>query len=98
MKREAWEHVRQNIDQGVVVDLKLVSYYLDYFTNKVQFAGHYVAMYGYDDSFAYLIDTKQQGGMVKTSFENLALARNEKGPMSQKICLIPLRKKRICQI
>src|SRR5699024_5583123 len=83
-KNKAWEHVRQNIDQGVVVGLKLDSYYLDYFTNKVHFAGHYVAMYGYDDSFAYLVDTKQQGGMVKTSLENLALARNEKGPMSSK--------------
>src|SRR5699024_11935865 len=35
-KNKAWEHVRQNIDQGDVVGLKLDSYYLDYFTNKVQ--------------------------------------------------------------
>jgi len=33
---------------------------LDYFTNKIHFAGHYVAMYGYDETFAYLVDTKQQ--------------------------------------
>ena len=76
--KKAWENVSQNIDQGNVVGLKLDSYYLDYFTNKVHFAGHYVAMYGYDDRFAYLIDTKQQGGLVKTSLESLAMARNAK--------------------
>ncbi|KOR89389.1 BtrH N-terminal domain-containing protein [Paenibacillus solani] len=82
--KKAWENVKQNIDKGIIVGLKLDSYHLDYFTNKVHFAGHYVAMYGYDDCYAYLVDTKQQGGMVKTSLRNLALARNEKGPMSSK--------------
>jgi len=38
---------------------------LDYFTNKIHFAGHYVAMYGYDETFAYLVDTKQQGCEMK---------------------------------
>jgi hypothetical protein len=33
---------------------------------------------------AFLVDTKQQGGQVKTSLKSLALARNEKGPMSSK--------------
>jgi phosphoribosyl-ATP pyrophosphohydrolase len=41
-------------------------------------------MYGYDESFAYLVDTQQQGGKVKSSLKNLELARNEKGPMSSK--------------
>lgn len=82
--KKAWENVKENIDQGKLVGLKLDSYHLDYFTNKVHFAGHYVAMYGYDDSYAYLVDTNQQGGMVNTSLENLALARNEKGQMSSK--------------
>jgi hypothetical protein len=41
-------------------------------------------MYGYDDEFAYLIDTRQQGGRVKTSLKSLALARSEKGPMSSR--------------
>ncbi|MFA1819289.1 BtrH N-terminal domain-containing protein [Virgibacillus oceani] len=92
-KNKAWENVKQNIDKGMIVGLKLDSYYLDYFTNKVHFAGHYVAMYRYDDSFAYLVDTKQQGGMVKTSLENLALARNEKGPMSSKNLSYTIKKK-----
>ncbi|MGJ7913101.1 BtrH N-terminal domain-containing protein [Neobacillus sp. LXY-1] len=91
--KKAWENVKQNIDKGIIVGLKLDSYYLDYFTNKVHFAGHYVAMYGYDDRFAYLVDTKQQGGLVKTSLENLALARNEKGPMSSKNLSYTIKKK-----
>ncbi|MEH7109595.1 BtrH N-terminal domain-containing protein [Bacillus sp. JJ1764] len=92
-QKKAWENVKQNIDKGIIVGLKLDSYYLDYFTNKVHFAGHYVAMYGYDDRFAYLVDTKQQGGLVKTILENLALARNEKGPMSSKNLSYTIKKK-----
>ena len=82
--KKAWENVKNNIDRNIAVGLKLDCYHLDYFTNKIHFAGHYVAMYGYDDNFAYLVDTKQQGGKVKTSLINLELARNEKGPMSSK--------------
>jgi hypothetical protein len=39
-----------------------------------------------------LIDTKQQGGQVKTSLKSLALARNEKGPMSSKNLYYTLKK------
>jgi hypothetical protein len=39
-------------------------------------------MYGYDEDTAYLVDTRPQGGAVKTPRENLELARKEKGPMS----------------
>jgi hypothetical protein len=66
------------------VGLKLDAYYLEYFTKPFHFAGHYVAIYGYDDEHAYLVDTRQQGGSVKTSLASLALARAEKGPMSSK--------------
>lgn len=93
--KKAWENVKENVDQGNIVGLKLDCYHLDYFTNKVHFAGHYVAMYGYDDHYAYLVDTRQQGGMeglVKTSLENLALARNEKGQMSSKNLSYTIRK------
>lgn len=82
--KKAWEIVKNNVDNNIATALKLDCYYLDYFTNKIHFAGHYVAMYGYDDKFAYLIDTKQQGSKVKTTLKNLELARNEKGPMSSK--------------
>lgn len=94
----AWKNVKQNIDQGIVVGLKLDSYYLEYFTNKVHFAGHYVAMYGYDDHFAYLVDTKQQGGLVKTSLESLAMARNAKGPMSSKNLSYTIKKYEVVPI
>ena len=81
---KAWKNVNESIDTGMPVGLKLDCYYLDYFTTRVHFAGHYVAMYGYDDNFAYLVDTLQQKSTVKATLKNLELARNEKGPMSSK--------------
>ncbi len=82
--KKAWQNVVSNIDKETPVGLKLDCYHLEYFTNKTHFAGHYVAMYDYDNKYAYLIDTQQQGGKVKTSLRSLELARNEKGPMSSK--------------
>lgn len=82
--KKAWDNAKENIDNNIPVGLKLDSYYLDYFTKKIHFAGHYVAMYGYDDNFAYLVDTKQQGTEAKATLKNLELARNEKGPMSSR--------------
>lgn len=81
-KKKAWTIVRDYIDRDTAVGLKLDAYHLDYFKNKIHFAGHYVAIFGYDQKFAYLVDTEQQGGRVKTTLESLALARGEKGPMS----------------
>ena len=82
--KKAWENVKENIDAEIPVGIKLDCYHLDYFSNKFHFAGHYAAMYGYDENSAYLVDTLQQGGLVKTSLKNFELARNEKGPMSSK--------------
>jgi hypothetical protein len=82
--KRAWENIENPLSRGKAVGIKLDSYYLEYFTSKIHFAGHYVAMYGYDKQFAYLVDTEQQGGQVKTSLKNLELARNEKGPMSSR--------------
>lgn len=82
--KKAWQNVAEFLDNDVPVGLKLDSYYLDYFTEKFHFAGHYVCIYGYDDEYGYLIDTAQQGGMVKATLENIALARNAKGPMSSR--------------
>ncbi|MCX2430647.1 MULTISPECIES: BtrH N-terminal domain-containing protein [unclassified Pedobacter] len=81
---KAWEDVKQLLDNGIVVGLKLDCYHLEYFSNPFHFAGHYAAIYGYDKETAFLVDTKQQGGQVKTSLRSLALARNEKGPMSSR--------------
>src|SRR5690606_12786469 len=89
--RKAWEGVRHFLDQGESVGLKLDSYYLDYFEPKVHFAAHYVAIYAYDHQNAYLIDTRAQGGRVKTSLASLAEARAAKGPMSSAHLYFTLR-------
>lgn len=83
-KQKAWDNVKQLLDKGQVVGLKLDCYHLEYFSNPFHFAGHYAAIYGYDHENAFLVDTKQQGGEVKTSLESLTLARAEKGPMASK--------------
>ena len=80
--RVAWEHVRGALDDGSAVGLQLDSYYLPYFTSRVHFAGHVVAMTGYDDRRAHLVDTAQQGGQVSTDLDSLAAARSARGPMS----------------
>jgi hypothetical protein len=83
-KEKAWDSVKQLIDNGQAVGLKLDCFHLEYFSRPFHFAGHYTALYGYDTENAFLVDTKQQGGRVKTSLKSLALARAEKGPMSSK--------------
>jgi hypothetical protein len=90
--KKAWDNVKELIDNGQVVGLKLDSFYLEYFSKPFHFAGHYVAIYGYDNANAYLVDTKQQGGKVKTSLASLAQARAEKGPMASKNLYYTLRK------
>ncbi|MGW2403130.1 BtrH N-terminal domain-containing protein [Streptomyces sp. NPDC001739] len=82
--RRAWENVAAPIDAGHPVGLQLDSYHLDYFASKVHFGGHVVAMYGYDEHAAYLVDTDQQGGAVSTSLTSLAQARAARGPMTAK--------------
>ncbi|MEV4378293.1 BtrH N-terminal domain-containing protein [Streptosporangium sp. NPDC049644] len=80
--RRAWQNVVAPIDAGHPVGLQLDSHHLDYFGSKVHFGGHVVAMYGYDDHDAYLVDTDQQGGAVSTSLTSLARARAARGPMT----------------
>jgi hypothetical protein len=81
---KAWQAVKTLIDAGQVVGLKLDCFHLEYFSKPFHFAGHYAAIYGYDAENAFLVDTQQQGGQVKTSLQSLALARAEKGPMASK--------------
>jgi len=82
--KKAWENIEVPLQKGKAVGLKLDCYHLDYFTKKIHFAGHYATIYGYDDKYAFLNDTDQQGSLVKASLKNVSLARNEKGPMSSK--------------
>lgn len=82
--QKAWAQVKDLLDSGQTVGLKLDCYHLEYFSNPFHFAGHYATIYGYDDQNAFLVDTRQQGGLVQTSLESLAKARAEKGPMASK--------------
>lgn len=89
--QKAWDNVKELIDKGQAVGLKLDCFHLEYFSKPFHFAGHYTALYGYDNENAFLVDTKQQGGQVQTSLKSLALARAEKGPMSSKNLYYTLR-------
>ncbi|MFF7953018.1 BtrH N-terminal domain-containing protein [Streptomyces griseorubiginosus] len=82
--RRGWANVVEAIDSGQPVGLQLDSFHLEYFTAKVHFGGHVVALYGYDDQVARLVDTEQQGGAVSTSLSSLAEARAARGPMAAK--------------
>ncbi|BAP31470.1 lantibiotic protection ABC superfamily ATP binding cassette transporter [Chryseobacterium sp. StRB126] len=90
--QKAWTSVKELLDKGQAVGLKMDCYHLEYFSNPFHFAGHYTAIYGYDDQNAFLIDTRQQGGQVQTSLESLALARAEKGPMASKNLYYTIKK------
>ena len=91
-QQKAWDNVKSLIDNGQVVGLKLDCFHLEYFSRPFHFAGHYTALYGYDNENAFLVDTKQQGGKVKTTLKSLALARSEQGPMSSKNLYYTLKK------
>ncbi|MFE9659533.1 DUF4872 domain-containing protein [Streptomyces sp. NPDC005955] len=80
--RKAWRNVTEQLDAGRPVGLQLDSYHLDYFRHRVHFGGHVVAVYGYDEQRAQLVDTDQQGGAVSTPLTGLALARAARGPMT----------------
>ncbi|MFE3504504.1 BtrH N-terminal domain-containing protein [Kitasatospora sp. NPDC059160] len=70
-EQRAAELLRAGSVVGVTVDI----YYLDYFTSKSHFAAHCIALYGLDDTTAYVVDTEQQGGARELSVESLRLAR-----------------------
>ncbi|MFF3299958.1 BtrH N-terminal domain-containing protein [Streptomyces sp. NPDC002908] len=80
--RRAWANVTAHIDAGRPVGLQLDSAYLDYFGSKVHFGGHVVALYGYDNHRAHLVDTAPHGGAVSTDLAGLARARAARGPMT----------------
>lgn len=80
--KKAWKNVEEALHRGQAVGLQLDCYHLEYFGAPIHFAGHFAALYGYDDMYAYLVDTEPQGTRAQTSLESLALARNERGPMS----------------
>ena len=74
-QQKAWDNVKTLIDKGQVVGLKLDCFHLEYFSKPFHFAAHYAAIYDYDNNSAFLVDTRPQGGKVKTSLKSLTLAR-----------------------
>ncbi len=90
--QKAWDKVKELLDNGQAVGLKLDCYYLEYFSNPFHFAGHYAAIFGYDEKYAYLVDTRQQGAQVQTSLKSLEQARAAKGPMSSRNLYYTLQK------
>lgn len=90
--QKAWDSVKELLDRKQAVGLKMDCFHLEYFSNPFHFAGHYAAIYGYDEQNAFLVDTKQQGSLVQTSLKSLALARSEKGPMASKNMYYTIKK------
>ncbi len=45
---KAWKNIETPLSEVKAVGL-MGCYHLDYFTNQIHFAGHYVTIYGYDD-------------------------------------------------
>ena len=81
-KAKAWAALECSLRQGVPVGLQLDCYHLEYFSNPVHFAGHFVAAYGFDDRDVWLVDTRQQGTAQRASRRGVEAARFAKGPMS----------------
>jgi hypothetical protein len=83
-RQKAWKNVLDYLEKGQPVGLQLDCYHLEYFSEKFHFPAHFVAIYGFDSVDAFLVDTAQLGGRVKTSMRTLADARAERGPMSSR--------------
>ncbi|HPN32829.1 MAG TPA: BtrH N-terminal domain-containing protein [bacterium] len=80
-QKKAWRNIAEFIDNDIPAGLQLDCYHLEHFKNSIHFAGHFACIYGYDDNYAYLVDTMS---LQKVALENLEKARFEKGPMSAK--------------
>ena len=81
---KAWASLESSLRAGRPVGLQLDCYHLEYFSQPVHFAGHFVAAHGFDDNLVHLVDTASQGSMQTTSRKSLEAARFEKGPMAAK--------------
>ena len=81
---KALQSLEQALQKGQPVGLQLDSYFLEYFSTPIHFAGHCVAVYGLDAQSAYVVDTAQQGSRQKTSRQSLEAARFAKGQMAAK--------------
>ena len=83
-KPKAWAALEKSLLEGRPVGLQLDCFHLEYFSQPIHFAGHFVAAYGFDDQAVHLVDTAPQGSRQSTSRKSLEAARFEKGPMAAK--------------
>jgi hypothetical protein len=83
-RSKAWSALEQALRDGRPVGLQLDCYHLEYFTQPVHFAGHFVAAYGFDDHDVLLVDTAPQGSAQRASRGGVEAARFAKGPMAAK--------------
>lgn len=83
-RARAWSTLEQALREGHPVGLQLDCYHLEYFTQPVHFAGHFVAAYGFDDRDVLLVDTAPQGSAQRASRRGVEAARFAKGPMAAK--------------
>ncbi len=79
--RRAWANVTEFVDAGRPVGVKLNMGLLDYVTDRVDFAAHYVPVYGYDDERVFVVDTGDLGPQT-TSRASFEAARLWRGPMA----------------
>ncbi len=83
-KPKAWAAVEAPLRAGRPVGLQLDCFHLEYFSQPVHFAGHFVAVYGFDERGLMLVDTAQQGTKQRASRASVEKARFAKGPMAAK--------------
>lgn len=81
-KSKAWSALEAAIEADKPVGLQLDAYHLNYFSIPFHFAGHCVAVYGFDSEKLWVVDTVQQGSLHQVARPRIEAARFEKGPMS----------------
>jgi hypothetical protein len=81
-KPKAWAALEKPLREGRPVGLQLDCFYLEYFSQPVHFAGHFVAAYGFDEREVWLVDTAPQGSTQRASRVAVEKARFAKGPMA----------------
>ena len=80
----AWRALEKELENGKLVAVQLDCYHLEYFRSKVHFAGHFVAVTGFDEEHVFLVDTSSQGGAQKTSRASFMRAWGEpKGSLAR---------------
>jgi len=75
--KKGWAYLKDKLDSGEPVMLRLDAYYLDYFDIPIHFPAHYAVAAGYDDESIWLGDTAYKE-LQKTSLNSLAEARGSK--------------------